>query len=49
MYVKNMVNKIKKSSLCGPNNRGDYNLKFNMMNMTEDFFIPVRGGGDQRW
>jgi hypothetical protein len=23
---------------------GDYNLKFNMQNMTEDFFLPVRGG-----
>ena len=23
---------------------GDYNLKFNIQNMTEDFYIPVRGG-----
>ena len=23
---------------------GDYNLKFNMQNMIEDFFLPVRGG-----
>jgi len=23
---------------------GDYNLKFNLMNVLEDFFIPVRGG-----
>ena len=23
---------------------GDYNLKFNLQNMTEDFFMPVRGG-----
>ena len=23
---------------------GDYNLKFNLQNMTEDFFLPVRGG-----
>jgi hypothetical protein len=24
-------------------NTGDYNLKFNVQNMTEDFYIPVRG------
>ena len=24
-------------------NTGDYNLKFNIQNMTEDFYIPVRG------
>ena len=23
---------------------GDYNLKYNMQNITEDFFLPVRGG-----
>lgn len=23
---------------------GDYNLRFNLQNMTEDFFLPVRGG-----
>lgn len=23
---------------------GDYNLKFNLMNMLEDYFLPVRGG-----
>ena len=26
------------------NQTGDYNLKYNMQNITEDFFIPVRGG-----
>ena len=25
-------------------NTGDYNLKYNMQNMMEDFYIPVRGG-----
>ena len=25
-------------------NTGDYNLKYNMQNITEDFFLPVRGG-----
>lgn len=42
-YVRNMINKIKKTPYVDPRT-GDYNLKFNMMNMTEDFFIPVRGG-----
>ena len=23
---------------------GDYNLKYNIQNITEDFFMPVRGG-----
>ena len=26
------------------NETGDYNLKFNIQNLTEDFFLPVRGG-----
>jgi hypothetical protein len=25
-------------------NSGDYNLKYNIQNLTEDFFLPVRGG-----
>lgn len=25
-------------------NTGDYNLRFNLQNMVEDFFLPVRGG-----
>ena len=25
-------------------NTGDYNLKYNMQNLTEDFYLPVRGG-----
>jgi len=25
-------------------NTGDYNLKFNLMNMLEDYYLPVRGG-----
>ena len=23
---------------------GDYNLRYNIQNLTEDFFLPVRGG-----
>ena len=42
-FMADTANKKKKI----PNidqNTGDYNLKFNVQNMTEDFFIPVRGG-----
>lgn len=42
-YIKSVVNKIKKVPYVDPRT-GEYNLKYNMMNMTEDFFIPVRGG-----
>ena len=41
-FIKSVVNKIKKVPYVDPRT-GEYNLKFNMMNMTEDFFIPVRG------
>jgi len=36
------VNKMKKVPYIDQNT-GDYNLKFNMQNMTEDFYVPVRG------
>ena len=42
-YIKSVVNKIKKVPYVDQRT-GEYNLKYNMMNMTEDFFIPVRGG-----
>jgi len=42
-YIKSIVNEIKKVPYVDPST-GEYNLKYNMMNMTEDFFIPVRGG-----
>ncbi len=42
-YMKSVINEIKKIPYIDPRT-GDYNLKYNMMNMTEDFFIPVRGG-----
>lgn len=41
-FMQKTVNKIKKTPYIDPNT-GDYNLKFNMQNMTEDFYIPVRG------
>jgi len=34
---------MKKTPYVDPNT-GQYNLKFNMQNMMEDFYIPVRGG-----
>ncbi len=42
-YIKKIVNQIKKVPYVDQRT-GEYNLKYNMMNMTEDFFIPVRGG-----
>ena len=36
------VNKMKKTPYIDQNT-GDYNLKYNMQNITEDFYIPVRG------
>ena len=34
---------MKKTPFLDPNT-GDYNLKYNMHNMIEDFYLPVRGG-----
>jgi hypothetical protein len=42
-YMQRMINKMKKTPYVDPNS-GDYNLKFNMQNILEDFYIPVRGG-----
>ena len=42
-YMQRMINKMKKTPYVDPNT-GDYNLKFNMQNILEDFYIPVRGG-----
>lgn len=42
-YMTKIIDKMKKTPYIDPAT-GDYNLKFNMMNMTEDFFLPVRGG-----
>jgi hypothetical protein len=37
---------MKKTPFVDPNT-GDYNLRFNMMNMMEDYYIPMRGGDTQ--
>jgi|TARA_R110000824_G_scaffold25140_2_gene87876 hypothetical protein len=42
-YMQRMINKMKKTPYVDPNT-GEYNLKFNMQNILEDFYIPVRGG-----
>ena len=42
-YMQRMINKMKKTPYIDPNS-GEYNLKFNMQNILEDFYIPVRGG-----
>ena len=41
-FMQKTINGIKKTPYVGPD--GQYNLKFNMQNMMEDFYIPVRGG-----
>ena len=42
-YMQKIINKMKKVPFVDRNS-GDYNLKYNMQNLTEDFFLPVRGG-----
>jgi hypothetical protein len=41
-YMEKMKQRIKKVPYVDPTT-GEYNLKYNMMNLTEDFFIPLRG------
>ena len=41
-YMQKIINNTKKIPYQDPQT-GDYNLKFNMQNMIEDFYIPVRG------
>jgi hypothetical protein len=42
-YMQKIINKMKKTPIIDQDT-GDYNLKYNMQNLTEDFFLPVRGG-----
>jgi hypothetical protein len=42
-FMQKTVNQIKKEPYIDPKT-GQYNLRFNLMNMMEDFYIPVRGG-----
>ncbi len=41
-YMQKIVGKMKKAPVIDEN--GQYNLKYNIQNITEDFFLPVRGG-----
>ena len=42
-FMQKTINQMKKTPYVDPNT-GQYNLKFNMQNMMEDFYLPVRGG-----
>jgi hypothetical protein len=42
-HIQGIINKMKKVPYIDEKT-GDYNLKFNMQNMLEDYFMPVRGG-----
>ena len=41
-FMQKTVDSIKKTPYVDPNT-GDYNLRFNLQNMMEDFYLPVRG------
>ncbi|MHA2408274.1 MAG: portal protein, partial [Candidatus Ranarchaeia archaeon] len=42
-YMERLINKMKKVPFIDERT-GDYNLRFNLQNMIEDFYLPVRGG-----
>jgi hypothetical protein len=41
-FMQKTMNNMKKTPYVGED--GQYNLRFNMQNMMEDFYLPVRGG-----
>jgi hypothetical protein len=41
-YMQRIIDRMKKIPLVDPKT-GDYNLRYNMQNITEDFYLPVRG------
>ena len=41
-YMQKTINTMKKTPYVDPKT-GDYNLKYNIQNILEDFYIPVRG------
>jgi len=45
-FMQKTINTMKKTPYVDPTT-GDYNLRFNMMNMMEDYYIPMRGGDTQ--
>lgn len=42
-FMEQIITKMKKIPHIDPQT-GNYNLKFNLMNMLEDYYLPVRGG-----
>ena len=42
-FMADTMNKMKKTPIIDQST-GDYDMKFNVQNMTEDFYIPVRSG-----
>jgi len=42
-YMQNIINQMKKTPFINEQT-GDYNLRYNMQNLLEDFYLPVRGG-----
>jgi hypothetical protein len=42
-YMERLKNKMKKTPFVDPTT-GEYNLRYNQMNVMEDFYIPQRGG-----
>ena len=41
--MQQIINKMKKIPVIDQKT-GDYNLRYNMESVTEDYFLPVRGG-----
>jgi len=41
-YIEKIINKTKKIPYIDPTT-GDYNLRYNIQNLLEDFYLPVRG------
>ena len=42
-FMQRIINKMKKTPVIDQNT-GEYNLKYNIESVTEDYFLPVRGG-----
>jgi hypothetical protein len=41
-FMQQIISKMKKTPVMNAN--GEYNLKYNMESITEDYYLPVRGG-----
>lgn len=44
-YMENIMNELKSQPLIDPET-GEYDLEFNLMNMMDDYYLPVRGQND---